>query len=135
MDVNVAIGVLEGCAFSDLDDETLLHRLLDEAVAAGRFTELHRYVHRFEPQGLTATVVLSESHIALHSWPEHGTLFVDMASCSGELASRRAFDRLCELMPHASVQRDRVRYGVAPDSAVERADDVRPDQQHRGLGA
>ncbi len=119
MDVNVATGVLEGCAFEDLNDEALMHRLLDEAVAAGRFTELHRILHRFEPQGLTATVVLSESHIALHSWPENGTLFVDMASCSGELASRRAFERLCELMPHEKVRRDFLRYAVAASPAEQ----------------
>lgn len=110
MDISVVVATLEGCSFADLDNEGLLHEVLTQAVGAGRFTELHRHVHHFDPQGVTAVVVLSESHIALHSWPEHGVLFVDIASCSGELASRAAFDRILALVPHARVSHDRHTY-------------------------
>ncbi|MEO1175408.1 MAG: S-adenosylmethionine decarboxylase, partial [Myxococcota bacterium] len=98
--------VMKGCAFAPLNDPELFSRALDAMVRAGEFTELHRYVHRFEPQGLTATVVLAESHIALHSWPEDGTLFFDIASCSGGHTATRAFESLCTSIPHASVDHE-----------------------------
>jgi len=37
--------------------------------------------HRFEPQGLSAVIILSESHIAAHTWPESGTGYVTLTSC------------------------------------------------------
>ncbi len=105
MELSVVLAVLEGCDPHPIDDEETLARILDAAVAAGRFTELHRYIHRFEPQGLTATVVLAESHIALHSWPELGTLFVDIASCSGRATAEAAFGEIIERVPHGEIRR------------------------------
>lgn len=110
VNLSVVVAVLEGCSFVQLNDPRFLNRLLDESVAAGSFTELHRHVHQFEPQGLTAMVVLSESHISLHSWPEHGVLFVDMASCSGELTSKRAFEKVCSLVEHSNIRREALGY-------------------------
>jgi S-adenosylmethionine decarboxylase len=106
MNLHVIVAALEGCPGHLLDDVDFLDRVLTEAVAAGGFTELNRYLHRFEPQGLTGAVVLAESHLAVHTWPEQGVLFVDVASCSGEAATRAAFDRLCALVPHESIRRD-----------------------------
>jgi S-adenosylmethionine decarboxylase proenzyme len=37
---------------------------------------------QFEPQGITAYVLLSESHIGIHTWPERGCALVDVLSCS-----------------------------------------------------
>ncbi len=105
MELSIIVATLEGCPPELLDDPAFIDRLMSEAIAAGNFTLLHHHVHRFSPQGVTGAAVLSESHIAVHSWPEHGMLFVDLATCSGEAATRAAFDRLCALVPHASVAR------------------------------
>lgn len=110
MNLNVIAAALEGCPFDALNDVALLHRVLTEAVAAGRFTELHRYVHVFEPQGLTGAVILSESHIAVHTWPENGVFFVDIASCSGEVAARAAFESICRNIPHVLAKKDNLAY-------------------------
>lgn len=37
--------------------------------------------HKFEPQGYTALWLLAESHLAIHTFPEHGTMYVEMSSC------------------------------------------------------
>ncbi len=37
--------------------------------------------HRFNPHGLSGVVVIAESHIAIHTWPEHGCASVDVFSC------------------------------------------------------
>lgn len=117
MRLSAIVATLEGCPFHVLDDPQLIERLLAEAVRAGGFTLLHQYVHRFEPQGVTGAAVLSESHIALHSWPEEGVLFVDLATCSGEAATRAAFRRICELVPHKEV-REREIVCRAPSAAA-----------------
>lgn len=39
--------------------------------------------HKFEPVGRTLLCILSESHLAIHTWPEHNTLHIDLLSCGG----------------------------------------------------
>ena len=38
--------------------------------------------HQFEPQGVTGTVLLAESHLAIHTWPEIGFVTVDVYVCN-----------------------------------------------------
>jgi S-adenosylmethionine decarboxylase len=37
--------------------------------------------HQFSPQGVSGVVVISESHLAIHTWPEHGYAAVDVFTC------------------------------------------------------
>ncbi len=110
MQLSIIVATLEGCNFKDLDDPTFVEQLLKEAVLAGGFTLLHQHVHQFTPQGVTGAAVLSESHIALHTWPEEGVLFVDIATCSGDEATSAAFAKICELTPHKKVNRQELGY-------------------------
>lgn len=48
-------------------------------------TLLHLYVHEFSPQGVTGVATLAESHLALHSWPEHGYLAADVFTCGDQV--------------------------------------------------
>tara|TARA_B100000700_G_C14238207_1_gene486914 strand:- start:41 stop:442 length:402 start_codon:yes stop_codon:yes gene_type:complete len=103
MNVSVIVATFEGCNPEQINDPHFFEQLLEESSKAGNFTVLHTYIHPFEPQGVTGTAVLAESHIALHSWPENRTLFVDLATCSGDEATQRAFNRMCELIEHQQV--------------------------------
>ena len=38
--------------------------------------------HQFEPQGVTGTVLLAESHLALHTWPEKAFVTIDVYVCN-----------------------------------------------------
>jgi S-adenosylmethionine/arginine decarboxylase-like enzyme len=38
-------------------------------------------VHRFTPAGVTGLGLLAESHLAVHTWPEHGYAAVDLLTC------------------------------------------------------
>jgi S-adenosylmethionine decarboxylase len=105
MQLSVIVATLEGCPFGSLNDAAFLESVIEGAAAAGRMTVLHRYVHRFSPQGITATLVLAESHIAIHSWPEHGLLFVDIATCSDPEATVAAFQAICTGVAHTSIQK------------------------------
>jgi S-adenosylmethionine decarboxylase len=48
---------------------------------------------------VTACAVVGESHLALHSWPEEGRLFVDVASCSTLESVRLAIDAVQRSLP------------------------------------
>ena len=44
--------------------------------------------HPFTPQGVTGVVVLEESHLSIHTWPEHGYASVDFFTCGQGLPDR-----------------------------------------------
>src|SRR4051812_19798632 len=50
--------------------------------------------HAYPGQGLTCVLVLRESHAVLHTWPETGTVNIDIFSCSTRLKSLEAVDDL-----------------------------------------
>jgi S-adenosylmethionine decarboxylase len=57
-------------------------------------TIVHGLCHTFPGAGLTCVFILSESHAVLHTWPETGTVNVDIFSCSTRLKSLEAIDEL-----------------------------------------
>ncbi|MEO6566353.1 MAG: adenosylmethionine decarboxylase [Casimicrobiaceae bacterium] len=59
-----------------------LRRLCVDAALAAGFTVVGDRFHQFEPQGVTGTVLLAESHIAIHTWPEAGFVTVDVYVCN-----------------------------------------------------
>jgi len=50
--------------------------------------------HVFPGTGLTCVLILRESHAVLHTWPETGTVNIDIFSCSPRLRSREAIEEL-----------------------------------------
>ena len=99
MKLFVALAIFEGCPRAWLDDADALRAALAEAVSAASFTHYQTVAQRFEPQGVTACAIVGESHVALHSWPEEGRLFVDVASCSTLDSVQRAVDAIGRALP------------------------------------
>lgn len=74
------IAELHDC--SGLDDPALIERCLRDATAAAGATLLEVRLHHFGPgNGVTGVALLAESHISIHSWPEHGYAAVDIFMC------------------------------------------------------
>jgi S-adenosylmethionine decarboxylase len=65
-----------------LDDIGHVERTLRACVDAAGATLLHIHLHHFEPNGgISGVAVLAESHISIHSWPEHGYAALDIFMC------------------------------------------------------
>ncbi len=79
------------------------HALLDGARASGA-TILHSYLHRFGPdKGVSGVVVLAESHISIHTWPERGYAAIDVFMC-GKCDPYKAIPALKSAFAPSSVQ-------------------------------
>ena len=48
-------------------------------------TVLNVATHRFVPQGVTAIIMIAESHLSIHTWPEFKYAAVDVFTCNGEI--------------------------------------------------
>ena len=65
-----------------LDDLDHIDQTLRRCVDAAGATLLHIHLHRFTPNGgISGVAVLAESHISIHSWPEHGYAALDVFMC------------------------------------------------------
>lgn len=73
------------CNPGALADEKLLERVFVEAARASGATVINSVFHAFEPQGVSGVVVISESHFAVHAWPEHDYAAVDIFTCGGNI--------------------------------------------------
>lgn len=60
--------------------------------------------HQFPVVGLTSVLILTESHAVLHTWPESGTVHLDIFSCSPRLKSREAIAALGEVFGAETVR-------------------------------
>jgi S-adenosylmethionine decarboxylase len=72
---------LHGCRFDVLNDVDKVEKMMvNAALEAG--AEIRECVfHKFSPQGVSGVVVISESHLAIHTWPELGYAAVDVFTC------------------------------------------------------
>jgi S-adenosylmethionine decarboxylase len=65
-----------------LDDPTHIDEKLREAAIATGATILHSHFHHFSPNGgVSGVVVLAESHISIHTWPERNFAAIDIFMC------------------------------------------------------
>lgn len=72
-----------GVAEDKLNDAQLLENCLLKAAQAANLTPIHPPTfHLFPGGGMTGFLLLSESHIALHTYPEFGYIAIDIFSCS-----------------------------------------------------
>lgn len=102
-----------GCEAAALADETGLLAAMKAAVKASGATLISSVQHSFTPSGMTAVMLLSESHASIHTYPEHGACFVDLFTC-GRQCSAECFDAvMCKhLRPRRVERRILVRQGA-----------------------
>lgn len=73
---------LYGCDENILRDAARLQTILEQAAAAARATVLYRRFHTFGGAGgVTGVLLLAESHISIHTWPEHRYAAADIFLC------------------------------------------------------
>lgn len=72
---------LYGCQ-GDLDDAEFLVSVLQAAAQQMRGTIIKTVSHKFSPTGITVILILAETHISIHTWPEHNYAALDIFICS-----------------------------------------------------
>lgn len=73
-------------------------------------TVLKSFIHQFEPHGLSLILVISESHLAIHTWPEFDYMNVDILSCSRKADLKDLKEVLKEYFKPTKVSIQKVRY-------------------------
>jgi len=85
-----------GCDHQILDDVVQVEDILRGAANKANATIVQSAFHRFNPFGVSGVIVIAESHISIHTWPEYGYAAVDIFTC-GETIDPWAAFRFMEL--------------------------------------
>ena len=64
-----------------LNDPERIQKILERGVVRANATSISWHLGRFEPQGCTVLGLLGESHVSVHTYPEHSSLFLDAFTC------------------------------------------------------
>lgn len=108
-----------GCRFEALNDIGKVEDIMvNAALEAG--AEVREVVfHKFSPQGVSGVVVISESHLAIHTWPELGYAAVDVFTCGERVNPWDACNYVSEAFGAEYVKAQEVSRGLIVDQ-VER---------------
>src|SRR3954463_9037610 len=74
-----------GCDAVKLAHSDEVKEIVVNAVRQAHGTVVTNIFHNFSPHGVSGVVVIAESHVTIHTWPEHGYAAVDIFSCSERL--------------------------------------------------
>jgi S-adenosylmethionine decarboxylase len=87
---------LHDCDREALDNLDLIRDVMIKAAVDCGAVVLGSSFHRFSPQGVSGVVVIAESHISIHTWPEFGYAAVDVFTCGTTVNPEKAAEVLIE---------------------------------------
>ena len=85
---------LQGCEKMAALAPTTVAATFVSALERAGATVVETLSHTFPGTALTCVLILAESHAVLHTWPESGTVHIDIFSCSSRLKSLTAIDEV-----------------------------------------
>lgn len=85
---------LYGCEATLLASEARIAEVMLAAARACGATVVESVFHHFSPLGVSGVVIIAESHLTIHTWPEHGYAAVDVFTCGVTIDPLEAVDLL-----------------------------------------
>ena len=108
---------LRDCDRTKLDDLPYLRDAMLAAVDAVGATVIDHIFHQFSPQGVTGVVAIAESHLCIHTWPEHGYAAVDIFTCGDGFDPSQAAQLLIERLRSQDSEVTEVARGILAQPA------------------
>ena len=107
---------LNGCNPKLLNDVKRVEEIMVAGAKIAKATIVGTHFHQFSPFGISGIIVIAESHVSIHTWPEHGYAAVDIFTCGEtlqpEVAARFFVDKFQARNP-SLVEMKR---GILPDA-------------------
>lgn len=85
---------LKDCDAASLNDVEYVRKSLMHAAESVGATIVGETFHEFSPYGVTGVVAIAESHLSIHTWPEHGYAAVDVFTCGESFKPKDAAEIL-----------------------------------------
>ena len=86
------------CDSNILNNVRLIEEIMCDAAEACGATIVQKNFHMFNPYGVSGAVIIAESHLAIHTWPEYGYAAVDLFTCGESCDPKVAYEYLRKKM-------------------------------------
>jgi S-adenosylmethionine decarboxylase len=100
------------CDRGFLNDPVRLENCLKQAAAKTGAHILSSTFRTFEPYGVSGVVVVAESHLAIHTWPEYGILLGDFFTCGEQTDPWKAHDYLKNILKPTHSKEQEILRGI-----------------------
>ncbi|MCS7125867.1 MAG: adenosylmethionine decarboxylase [Aigarchaeota archaeon] len=101
-----------GCRSDLLGDLSLARKSLNEAVEACKATFMGEHYTMFPGGGVSGVIIIAESHISIHTWPEHGYIAIDIFTCGEHIDPWKAYEVFVKNYSPSRVNVMEIRRGV-----------------------
>ncbi len=121
--MKVAVGVhiiadLYGVESEVISEASRLYPIMEGAVKFGGLTKISSDYYQFQPRGASGIVLLAESHLSFHTWPEHGLVTLDIYTCGDPRTADSALEYVLNELKPTSIDTKRIIRGEKLDEEV-----------------
>ena len=103
---------LSGCDAAKLTDVDAVRAMMENAAKAANASIVTTAFHRFQPQGVSGVVVIEESHLSIHTWPETGYAAMDFYTCGDHTDPWAACEYAAEALDAKTMLTTEVKRGI-----------------------
>lgn len=107
-----------GCSQTVLADCALMRSIMSEAAVRAKCNVVGEFYHEFKPHGISGCTIISESHLTIHAWPEHGYAAVDFFYCGNSVLADKAINYMRGMFEAKRVDRHELGRGAIHNSGV-----------------
>jgi S-adenosylmethionine decarboxylase len=101
-----------------LNDIDFLRTCLRETAERIGATVINDSFYQFTPHGVSGVVIIAESHLAIHTWPEHDYAAIDVFTCGHTIEPKNAVKILVEKLGAKESSYIELKRGMFPDNKV-----------------
>ena len=109
---------LFGCNHELLNDIEYLRKALSDVATQIGATVIKDSFYQFTPQGVSGVVIIAESHLSIHTWPEHNFAAIDVFTCGDVIKPKDAVKPLAEKLKAKSNTFIEIKRGLIPEARV-----------------
>ncbi|GEK34432.1 adenosylmethionine decarboxylase [Kurthia sibirica] len=102
-----------GCPRTIIENNSLIEESMRGAADYSGATIVESVFHHFNPYGVSGAVIIEESHLTIHTWPEYGFASVDVYTCGESVNPWMAADYLSEKLQAKKTESFEVPRGMA----------------------
>ncbi len=106
------VGDLKGVEPEKISNSEVMQEVMESAVKYGRLTKIRSYYHQFSPGGVSGIILLAESHLSFHTWPEYGLVALDIFTCGPSENAESALEYILGKLTPTSIEYKRIERGV-----------------------
>jgi S-adenosylmethionine decarboxylase len=100
------------CDTKIINNHEMVEQILVEAANVAGAHIVQQVFHKFNPHGVSGVVVIAESHLSIHTWPEFGYCAIDVFTCGDTIDNKKAVNHMKQMFKAKSVSVMEMKRGV-----------------------